>query len=61
MDELEEILEVWTDAGKLVLAVDYATSPDNIAEAYASAGDKRFTHTVIDVELDGLPFPPPGR
>ena len=60
-DELEEILEVWTDAGKLVLAVDYATSPDNIAEAYASAGDKRFTHTVTDVELDGLPFPPPGR
>jgi cysteinyl-tRNA synthetase len=59
--ELEEILEVWTAAGKLVLAVDYVTSPDNIAEAYELATGKQFTHTVTDVELGGLPFPPPSR
>jgi cysteinyl-tRNA synthetase len=58
--EIEEVLQLWTAAGKLVLAEDYATSPDNITEAYELATGKRFTHTVTDVERGGLPFPPPG-
>ncbi|MDA1257294.1 MAG: endo alpha-1,4 polygalactosaminidase [Chloroflexi bacterium] len=59
--ELEDVLGTWVSAGKLVLTVDYATSPDNVSEAYERAASQGFTPTVTDVELEGLPSPPPGR
>ncbi len=56
---LEYILGVWIDAGKLVLTVDYATSPDKVRNAYERAASQGFTPTVTDVDLAGLPSPAP--
>ncbi|MCH7907597.1 MAG: endo alpha-1,4 polygalactosaminidase [Chloroflexi bacterium] len=57
--DLEYILGVWINAGKLVLTVDYATSPDKVRNAYKRAASRGFTPTVTDVDLAGLPSPAP--
>ena len=59
MAELEEHLDRFTAAGKLVLVVDYASSPGNVAEAYERGAAKGYRATVTDVALDGPPYPAP--
>lgn len=59
--ELERALKRFVDAGKLVLAVDYADSAENVAEAYRRAREQGFVPTVTDVDLAGPPLPEPAR
>lgn len=58
---LEADLARFVDAGMLVLSVDYAVSPDHVAEAYRRARAQGFVPTVAAVELDGPPVPDPDR
>ncbi|WP_035737123.1 endo alpha-1,4 polygalactosaminidase [Glycomyces arizonensis] len=44
-------------SGKLVLAVDYATEPANVAEACARYAEEGFTGYVTTVELDAISAP----
>jgi cysteinyl-tRNA synthetase len=55
--ELEEHLDRFTAAGKLVLVVDYASSPENVTDAYGRAAAKGYAATVTDVALAGPPAP----
>lgn len=57
--ELEEHLDRFTAAGKLVLVVGYASSPGNVAESYEPGAAKGYRATVTDVALDGPPYPAP--
>ena len=59
--ELEEYLEVFTSAGKIVLNVDYVSGADEVASAYRRARLRGFVPTVTDVDLNGPPFPEPNR
>ena len=45
------------DAGKLILAVDYASEAANIAEACARYGEEGFAGAVAGVDLDAI-YPP---
>jgi cysteinyl-tRNA synthetase len=54
---LEEQLAWIVDAGKTVLAVDYASSANDIADAYQSSRARGFVPTVTDVNLAQLPYP----
>lgn len=56
---LEEQLARFSNAGKTVLAVDYAFRPDDVAEAYRRSRGSGFVPTVADVALAGLPYPEP--
>lgn len=47
------------DAGKTVLAVDYAVEPDNVVEACRRHREERFGGTVTTVELDTVADPCP--
>ena len=47
------------DAGKLVLAVDYATRPDNIRTACRHYAEERFAGNVTVVDLDRIKRPCP--
>lgn len=49
------------DAGKTVLAVDYATDPDNVAEACRRHREEGFGGTVTTVDLDTIAPPCPWR
>ena len=54
---LEEQLARFIDAGRTVLAVDYASGKDDVADAYRLSRAHGFTPTVTDVDLAGLPYP----
>lgn len=56
---LEEQLARFVDAGKTVLAVDYASKDGDVAEAYRRARAQGFKSTVTHVDLDRLPLPAP--
>ena len=54
-------LEEYLEAGKVVLSVDYAAEPDNVAEAYDNATANRYIPYVSRRPLDRLTdTPPPG-
>jgi len=55
--ELETALAIFLRAGKLVLSVDYALAPADVAEAYRRARDRGYVRTVAPIELDREPFP----
>lgn len=50
-ENLEHVRAI-AEAGKLILAVDYATDPDNIAETCERYTDEGFNGYVTEVELD---------
>ncbi|MDA0232183.1 MAG: endo alpha-1,4 polygalactosaminidase [Chloroflexi bacterium] len=56
---LEEQLARFVDAGKTVLAVDYASKDGDVAEAYRRARSQGYRSTVTHVDLDRLPAPGP--
>ncbi|MDA0677029.1 MAG: endo alpha-1,4 polygalactosaminidase, partial [Chloroflexi bacterium] len=56
---LEEQLARFVDAGKIVLAVDYAADRNDVASAYQSGCAHGFTPTVTDVDLAQLPYSEP--
>jgi cysteinyl-tRNA synthetase len=47
------------DAGKIILAVDYASEPEHIAEACAHYAEERFAGAVAGVDLDAIYDPCP--
>lgn len=55
---LEEHLDVFRKAGKMVLVVDYATSAEQVRDAYQKAWDKGYLATASTVALDGAPLGP---
>ncbi|MDA1215787.1 MAG: endo alpha-1,4 polygalactosaminidase [Chloroflexi bacterium] len=55
--EIDAYLKRFLDAGKLVLVVDYTSSPENVRDAYPLSGAKGYYSTVTTVDLDSLPFP----
>ena len=52
---LEEQLARFVDAGKMVLAVDYASKDGGVAEAYRRARAQGYRSTVTHIDLDRLP------
>jgi cysteinyl-tRNA synthetase len=52
--ELEGYLDLFRDAGKLVLTVDYATTPDHVDDAYAKSQAKGYVPFVTVRDLDAL-------
>jgi cysteinyl-tRNA synthetase len=54
--EIDAYLKRFLDAGKLVLVVDYASSPENVSDAYSLSRAKDYSSTVTTVDLDRLPF-----
>ncbi len=56
--ELEKYLDAFKQAGKLVLTVDYATTPAHIDDAYARSLAKGYVPFVTTRELDRLTINP---
>jgi endo-alpha-1,4-polygalactosaminidase (GH114 family) len=54
--ELEEHLDIFLAAGKLVLVVDYASSQEMVRDAYTRSRARGYVSTVTVVDLDRLPF-----
>ena len=52
--ELERYLDVFKDAGKLVLTVDYASKPENVDRAYSRALAKDYVPLATVRALDRL-------
>jgi cysteinyl-tRNA synthetase len=52
--ELEGYLDLFRDAGKLVLTVDYATTPAHVDDAYAKSQAKGYVPFVTVRDLDQL-------
>ena len=52
--ELERYLDVFKDAGKLVLTVDYASNPENVDQAYRRAFAKDYVPLATVRGLDRL-------
>lgn len=52
--ELEGYLDLWRGAGKLVLTVDYATTPAHVDDAYAKSLAKGYVPFVTVRDLDQL-------
>jgi cysteinyl-tRNA synthetase len=52
--EMEGYLDLFRDAGKLVLTVDYATTPDHVDDAYARSSAKGYVPFVTVRDLDTL-------
>ena len=52
--ELERYLDVFKDAGKLVLTVDYASKPENVDQAYSRALAKGYVPLATVRALDRL-------
>ena len=55
----EEMLALYLQAGKVVLTVDYAQDPANVADAYERAAENGFVPYVSLRELDRLTSNPP--
>jgi cysteinyl-tRNA synthetase len=55
--QLQDFLDVFRMAGKLVLIVDYATSPEKVRDAYQGSWSKGYLATVTVVGLDRPPLP----
>jgi cysteinyl-tRNA synthetase len=56
--ELEGYLDVWKNAGKLVLTVDYATAPAHVDDAYARSQAKGYVPFCTVRDLDQLTINP---
>ena len=56
--ELEGFLDVFKNAGKLVLTVDYAGTPANVADAYARSRARGYVPFVTTRDLDQLTINP---
>jgi len=56
--ELEASLDIFKDAGKLVLTVDYATTQGHIDDAYSKSGAKGYVPFVTVRDLDQLTVNP---
>lgn len=56
---LEEQLARFVEAGKIVLAVDYAAKDSDVTEAYQRSRGQGFRSTVTHIDLDRLPSPAP--
>jgi cysteinyl-tRNA synthetase len=56
--EIESYLDLYKNAGKLVLTIDYATTPAHIDEAYAKALAKGYVPFVTVRALDKLTINP---
>ena len=56
--ELESYLDIFKNAGKLVLTVDYATTPAHVDEAYAQSQAKGYVPFVTVRDLDRLTVNP---
>jgi cysteinyl-tRNA synthetase len=56
--ELESYLELFKKAGKLVLTVDYATTPAHVDDAYAKSEARGFVPFVTVRDLDRLSINP---
>ncbi len=54
--ELEEHLDIFLAAGKLVLVVDCASSQEMVRDAYTRSRARGYVSTVTVVDLDCLPF-----
>ena len=52
--ELEGDLDVFKNAGKLVLTIDYAATPEHVADAYAKSRTKGYVPFVTGRDLDEL-------
>jgi endo-alpha-1,4-polygalactosaminidase (GH114 family) len=55
---LESYLDVFKNAGKLVLTIDYATTPAHIDDAYARSQAKGYVPFVTVRALDQLTINP---
>lgn len=56
--ELEGYLDVFKNAGKLVLTIDYATTPAHVDDAYAKAQARGYVPFVTVRDLDQLTINP---
>ena len=56
---LEEQLARFVEADKTVLAVDYASAPPDVPDAYRRSRAQGFVPTVTDIDLAQLPYPEP--
>jgi cysteinyl-tRNA synthetase len=52
--EIERDLDLFTAAGRLVLTVDYAATPANVADAYKRSRSKGYVPFVTTRDLDRL-------